>query len=407
LAILALIGAVACSPTASGTPGPARPTASAARPTAAVPTATPAASLATASPGATSSSTVGRVWAPLPDAPTLEGTFVGSLFFDGAGPLLAGGFVVKGEGRAEGAVWASDDARAWTRLTARPGFEDAAVGRISRAPDGTFLAVGSTCYYECAGVRIWRSTDGTTWTAVDHDLPESAFVSVIPGGPGWVGLGEVNMPLGALAGWTSADGARWSPATGIGPDPGVVRGFVATADGFVAGGSVYPEDRSEPAVWTSADGTAWARVAATDAPEGLGLEALVELDGLLIALARTDGGIELWTSEAGDDWSLRSGAGAPFEIGGSRLIRIAMVVAGGPGLVAFGAAEAPDSGPTIGIWVTADGLDWQPGEVTAFVPDVEVYDAVRFGDGVLAVGRLPCDIETCVERPAFWISPPG
>jgi hypothetical protein len=320
--------------------------------------------------------------------------------------LLAGGYVIKGEGRAEGAIWASDDGQAWTRLTASAGFEDAAVGRISRAPDGTFLAVGSTCYYECAGVRIWRSTDGLSWTAVDHDLPESSFVSVVPGGPGWVGLGEVDLPLGSLSGWTSADGARWSPATGIGSDPGVVRGIVPTTGGFVAGGSIYPEDRSEPAIWTSSDGTEWARLAPTEAPDGLGLEALVELGGLLIAFARTDEGIELWTSESGGDWSLRSGAGAPFAIGGSRLIRIAMVVPGGPGLVAFGAAETPGTGPTIGIWVTADGIDWQPGEVSAFPPDAEVYDAVRFGDGVLAVGRLPCDIETCIERPAFWISPP-
>jgi hypothetical protein len=349
---------------------------------------------------------VGRVWAPVPEADALEGTFVGSLFFEAPGPLLAGGYVTKGEGRAEGAVWASEDGQEWTRLTARTGFEDAAVGRISRAPDGTFLAVGSTCYYECAGVRMWRSTDGVTWTAVDHDLPESSFVSVIPGGPGWLGLGEVGLPLGSLAGWTSTDGARWSRATGMGPDAGVIRGLVATTDGFVAGGSAYPEDRSEPAVWTSSDGAAWARVAATDAPDGLGLEALVEVDGLLIAFARTDEGIELWTSEAGDQWSPHSGAGAPFAIDGSRLIRISMVVAGGPGLVAFGAAETPSTGPTIGIWATADGINWHPGEVSAFPPEAEVYDAVRFGDGMIAVGRLPCDIETCVERPSFWVSPP-
>jgi hypothetical protein len=186
----------------------------------------------------------------------------------------------------------------------------------------------------------------------------------------------------------------------------VIRGLLPIAGGFVAGGSVYPEDRTEPAVWGSADGTAWERVAAAAAPQGLGIEALTELDGLLIAFARTEAGIEVWTSESGETWAIQPDAGAPFAIDGSGEVRISIVAEGGPGLIAFAAAVTPDGGPTLGVWVSADGVTWEAGDVSAFDREVEVYDAVGFGGGVLAVGRLPCDIETCVTRPTFWISPP-
>jgi hypothetical protein len=406
LAVTAMLAVIGCSvaPPSSPPVGPsASSSASPSGPSASVGPSSPPAS----SSGAPSSSNAGRDWAALPNNSALEAAFIGSLTAAGPGLLFASGYVSRGEGLVDGAIWASRDGRAWTRLTDRKGFEDAAVGEITRGSDGTFLAVGSTCYYECAGVRMWQSADGAAWSAVAHDLPDSSFVTVIPGGPRWIAVGEMGLPDGTLAAWASPDDKTWLQATGMGAQPGVIRGLVATADGFLAAGSVFPDVRSEPAVWTSPDGAEWTRLPLADGPQGLGIDALTQLDGVLTAFVRTESGIEPWTSQDGRSWVKASDAAAVFAIGHTRSVRMSIVVAGGPGLIVFGVADTGENSAPIGSWLSADGFKWQAADdVSAFPDNAELYDGTSFGDEVLTVGRLPCDIETCVERPAFWVSPP-
>lgn len=394
LALMAVIGCSVAVPTSPPLVGP----------TGSTPAATPAGR--SPSPAAPSSD-AGRAWVALPDNPDLQGAFVGSLTTVGPDLLLASGYVGRGEGRVDGAIWASRDGRAWTRLTDRAGFEDAAVGEIIQGRFGGFLAVGSTCHFECAGVRMWRSADGAVWTPVAHDLPDSSFVNVIPGGPRWVAVGEVGLPDGTLAAWASPDGATWLEATGMGAEPGVIRGLVATADGFLTAGSVYPGVDSEPAVWMSTDAAVWARVPPVDGPQGLGIDALSQLNGVLTTFVRTESGIEPWTSTDGRDWDVDSDASAVFETGGTRSLRMTIVVQGGPGLVAFAVADTGQNSAPIGVWLSADGMAWQAADDVSVFPDnAEIYDGTSFGGEVLVVGRVPCSQEGCVERPTFWVSPP-
>jgi hypothetical protein len=404
LAALALVTVVGCSVAPPSSP-PVGPTGT----TSASPPSGSSPSLRPSSPPTSSGapSSAGRVWGALPNNPALEGAFIGSLTTAGPGLLLASGYVSRGEGLVDGAIWASRDGRSWTRLTERKGFEDAAVGEITRGSDGTFLAVGSTCFYECAGVRMWQSADGAAWTAVAHDLPDSSFVTVIPGGPRWIAVGEMGLPDGTLAAWASPDDRTWLEATGMGAQAGVIRGLVATADGFLAAGSVYPDVRSEPAVWTSSDAAEWTRVPIADGPQGLDIEALTQLNGVLTAFVRTESGIEPWTSETGRTWVLDSDSAAVFEIQGTRSIRMSIVVEGGPGLVVFGVADTGQNSTPIGVWLSADGLTWQAADDVRVFPDsAEVYDGTQFGDELVVVGRVPCSLDGCVERPTIWVSPP-
>jgi hypothetical protein len=387
----------ACSPPAASVASPRVASPSPVAPSVA-PSPSPSSS---SSPSASQGSAAGSEWAQLPDDPAFANASIHGLTADDHG-LFAYGLVRQDEeGKVEGAIWRSIDGRPWERLSGRAGFEDAGVGSLARGADGSYLAAGTTCFFECSGARLWRSADGLEWTAVTAGVPEAPYVEVFAGGPGWIVSGTSNDATPPML-WSSADGMTWVRSTGLGREDALVRGVVAIPTGLVAYGSRYPGTASLPAIWTSMDGTRWTPVAAAAAPTGLGIRVVGELDGSLAAFVRDAGGVTVWTSDDGLAWDERGG---DFAVGDEHDVEIFDAVGGGPGLVAFGRVVAANGREAIGVWLSADAVDWQPAkDLTAFDGAQSVWAADAQGSSLYAAGNLPCDID-CPQQATFWVSP--
>ncbi len=354
-----------------------------------------------ASPSASQGSAAGSEWARLPDDRVFADANVQGLTADDRG-LFAYGLVRQGEeGKVDGAIWRSTDGRTWERVSGRAGFEDAGVGSLARGADGTYLAAGTTCFFECGGARLWRSADGLEWTALTASFPEVSYIEVFAGGPGWIVSGTSNDAMPPML-WSSADGIAWVPSTGLGREDALVRGVVTLPTGLVAYGSRYPGTASMPAIWTSMDGSRWTQLPGEVAPSGLGIRVVGELDGSLAAFVTDAGGVTIWTSEDGLVWRERGG---DFAIGDEVDVEMFDVVKGGPGLVAFGKETTANGQEAIGVWLSADTVDWEPAtDVTAFDGAQSVWAAAAHGSSLYAAGSLPCNMD-CPQQATFWVSP--
>jgi hypothetical protein len=400
----AILGLVVISLSACSPPAASVASAPVASPSAASPSLTPSASPSfSASPVASPSPVAGLEWAQLPHDPVFVNASIQGLTADDEG-MFAYGFVRQPEeGKVEGAIWRTADGRAWERVSGRAGFEDAGVGSLARGVDGSYLAAGTTCHFECGGARLWKSRDGLEWVEVTVGVPQTWWIEMFAAGTGWIVSGTTTDPTPPTL-WSSVDGTTWVPATGLGREDALVRGVVTLPTKLVAYGSSYPGADSLPAIWTSVDGSRWTPVAAEAAPSGQGISAVAEIDGALAAFVRDADGMTVWTSEDGLAWEERGG---DFAIGGEHEVVIFGLVEGGPGLVALGKAVTPNGQEAIGAWLSADGSTWRPAtDVTAFEGVQSVWAAAAHGSTLYAAGELKCDVD-CPQQGTFWISPPS
>lgn len=401
-----VLSLVACSPSATpisggSAPDPSAPSTGATESPSPAP---PSQASPSPSPEAAPPSEAGREWARLPDDPVFANASVQG-FDVGDQGLFAHGYIGQPDtGVVEGAIWRSQDGRSWERVSGSRGFADAAVGSVAQGIDGSYVAAGTTCHFECGGARMWRSADGIEWTPLTGGVPDAWYIDAVATRLGWIVTGSSVDPAPPML-WTSVDGETWTRSTGLGRVPALVRGVVLAGGQHVAYGSAYPGTDSIPAVWTSTDGSTWTRVPRDAAPLGQVIMAVSEIDGLLTALVRDADGVELWTSEDGLAWQHRAGALAAFEIGDERVIEMFEVVDGGPGLIAFGTAETMSDPAPIGVWLSSDGVQWEPAsDIAAFDGAQSVWAAVSYQSQALAVGALPCDLD-CPQQATFWVSP--
>jgi hypothetical protein len=141
---------------------------------------------------------------------------------------------------------------AWTRAT----IDDAAgvMRAVAATPDG-FVAVGQDGTDR--GARVWRSTDGRTWTAIadqpalHHGSSPIRMLSLTGDDKGLIAGGwRADAANGSSAAWTSVDGTTWvavpwSPAFSGGQITGVAP---AGSHAIGVGRSGYP-DNNQAAGW--------------------------------------------------------------------------------------------------------------------------------------------------------------
>lgn len=191
--------------------------------------------------------------------------------------FIAAGFAVIGR-EADAAVWMSPDGRKWSRsddpALAEPGTQR--ISSLTLGPHG-LIAGGTNFIPNELGVyaldaRLWTSSDGSSWTAVDHPAFSGEgwqyITSVVatPGGLVAAGgdiLGAPGQDNDAAV-WISPDGLDWERVD----DPDFTRdraqqisAITLGPDGLIAVGydTALSGDRL-PAVWNSTDGRAWVRV---------------------------------------------------------------------------------------------------------------------------------------------------
>jgi len=261
---------------------------------------------------------------------------------------------------------------------------------------------GDTGTYHNTGCVVWFSSDGVDWARLGYtgQSGKNWMHAVLAGGPGFIAVGETSMGDADAAVWTSADGSQWTQSW-TSPEDGdqEMRAVTAGGPGFVAVGQTYPED-VDAAVWVSSDGVSWDRVDGGGAFGGPGNQTMYDVvaggPGLVaVGFEETPEGYDgaVWVSPDGTDWSRVADPEGVLGGPGSQVLEA--VVAGGPGLVAFGVEEYADQV----VWSSPDGMTWAretPGSIVSRGPGGDFVDIATgpsgpaaFWDGQIWLG-VPC-----------------
>jgi hypothetical protein len=254
------------------------------------------------------------------------------------------------------------------------------------------------------------STVGLLWMFNQRLEPEPVEFRTVYSVPGWEPTFEsvkefLPQPQVAL-GYTWSLVALLTPEFGTIEAGSDVRMVIGGGQGLVAVGS----SSSSAAVWSSVDGAIWSRVLDVADASGTGDDrwmsavvvggpGLVAVGGERLTVVDPSGvpidddrddDAAVWTSVDGSVWTR-----VPHDEEVFGLARLWTVVAGGPGLVAFGddlQQEVVGEGNAVGVWVSRDGLNWSrvPVDESVFA-GATVGNVVTGGPGLVAVGHTGLD----------------
>jgi hypothetical protein len=304
-------------------------------------------------------------------------------------------------------AWTSPDGVHWSiRVVGTTEFTFPVA--LAVGPDGTIVAVGRSGSKPVA----WTSSDaGVSWSEhavsiLGDGTVAERMTTVIATADGFVAGGSVGPELAERHArfWRSSDGATWRPS----PDDATafanaeVRAIASLGDDLIAIGVVGSAQGVTGSVaWTSRDGGTWTRiddpalssgkaVAIGAAPWG-GLVAVgSDVDRRgAIAWSSTDG--RVWT-KAPDEESRRGGNGYAW---------MTDVVPVGDLLVAIGDYQDLQR-PTALSWVSRDGQHWTQARAAPVQQQGEFYAVVVGGPGVIAVGSYGSPDDYI---PTVWLSP--
>ncbi len=206
------------------------------------------------------SSEDGTTWEPVADDPAFDGAEVAALIPVADG-WLALGRIGTGQRTTGSVAWRSPDGRRWTRID-DPDLAKGWVRAVTRAPDGSLVAVGSEP--DEAGAYAWRSTDeGRTWSLAPGEPSRTyhgkmRMTDVVPTADGLLAVGNfVGVQFGDGASWLSDDAVHWERSP-LQPSMGQVEpsAVVAFGDREVMVGTFGAPDNYIPRAWISPPGLA-------------------------------------------------------------------------------------------------------------------------------------------------------
>ncbi len=345
-----------------------------------------------------------------------------------AGGLVAGGSRMEDDGSSRAAAWVSGSGSLWRQVLVTP-EESLRVRRVGEI----VVAVATDVY--CRDGAVYASADGLTWGRSPTPVPlcpealvaldDDELLAIAPDGETGrtaVWRGRITEGAGAAAPQAPAtpaptaapsiappSGTAGDPALGmawssdpIDRAPGRVRDVAAWAGGVVAVGELTVDpgtgSNDPPMAWLSRDGVSWTRAAAP--PGTLPDESWARVNAVaaggpgLVAVGaahqRGDGESRLafWTSTDGSRWSrvphsrLMGGLGVPIDVPEPGLYD---VTAWTGGLAAVG------YGDDATVWTSQDGLAWAP---AASLPEAKgrfpgarwLYGIAEGASGLVAVG---------------------
>ena len=353
--------------------------------------------------------------------------------------LVAIGFDVgEDNARPNGAIFASDDGVAWTRLAEEDPVLNLGAVQIAAVTEGGpgLVAVGRGCEDETQGctpyATAWTSTDGRSWSRTEHD--PVAFGDLVTETTGMndvladdegtlVAVGLLQDWLVDDAGveqsvttfpavWLSSDGVSWERTLiGDGFEQAVdafLNGLPTTPmqavargpDGsFVAVGAMLDmNDKSTAAVWTSIDGSAWDRVDPTSLAFGPGTD-MVDVtwgeSGFMAVGTVGDSEVGIWQSPDGTAWTRVDTATQPFD----SITYLTSVAALDTGYVTVG-PHIVETG-SLTLWTSPNGENWTRVHVIQTEDSYASKIVVVDGGIALAGGFRPTD----GFQAAVWMGP--
>lgn len=283
----------------------------------------------------------------------------------------ATGFVGVGfDGGSRAQVYLSADGRSWTLASHSAAFDDAVmIGVTSRGR--RLVAVGrDVTSIEHDVAAAWTSEDGIAWRRSSReDLDGGQMVRVVPGGPGFVAVGNVR-GTDAAAVWMSADGMRWQRvAHQASLDRAFMWDVTATPQGLVASGWRRDPEPSA-AIWLSRDGREWT-LGSVAGGQGFQIRAVSAFGGRFVAAGDLERGHQaaVWTSDDGRAWT-RVSAGT---FGGASITTLLPI---GDQLIALGGR-----GGSAAVWTSRDGLSWSS------IADEPTFGGAHLTAGAWSMGR--------------------
>ena len=116
-----------------------------------------------------------------------------------------------------------------------------------------------------------------------------------------------------------------------------------------------------------------------------------------------DGGVPIWTSSDGIDWSRASRSDRPAS---DTELWMSAMSPGGPGLVAVGEDRADVSTSSIvHVWMSVDGQKWDPVEDSGLKAGFDLHLVASSPAGLVMFGSMPCPDRVC--PPETWVSSDG
>ncbi len=343
---------------------------------------------------------------------TVSSGWVGSLAADAHGVVLAGSAAMRDRrhgDRIAGALWSSDDGRAWH--AANLGELTANSFGVTTVTPG-YVAFGAQIErHNVLPAEILVSLDGRRWRA--SDPPSDRMLRPIGAHAGFILVREDPEDASIPAHWLRAEivplDEPWplpppSPVPTAAPTPPVEEAApnvawskpvdvgvgqvndVTQFDGrFVAVGREPEDAGGGPAVWLSADGLAWQRVDTGAVFDQGTLETVAAGRGRLIAAGSVAGdagpGAAFWWSDDAVTWHRAQGDPATDRLGlpmDEPQPGVHAVTFGPDAFVAVGSAV--DGGRA---WRSTDGRSWQ------LVDSFEGWPwGVAYRDGYVAVGGV-------------------
>jgi hypothetical protein len=338
----------------------------------------------------------------------------------------------------------SPDGRHWTISQQDPGVPDAQCAperetphHLLAAPDGSLIAFSDSCAPGNASPKLWRSTDGVSWSAIESSSWQAIWspsggantLFKLAAGPegivaiggrgssccGILGSPEVGLALIAF----SADGVTWQRLKlSSAFDDAWLRDVVAYGGGFAVVGRVGEVDGAvatnsdatptiykgvgTPAAWVSADGRTWQRAAVEGSrAAGATLTRVAAGAGGLFALGwqKSDstwfasGVTNGWASTDGHSWSLVGNLGSELPSDGT-------LAGDGSHIVLMGHAAGDDT--ALMAWSSSEGVNWTrlAFSGSTSLPRLGTANAVQVVPGGLVVGGFRSD----VADEQFWFA---
>jgi hypothetical protein len=305
-------------------------------------------------------------------------------------------------------AWTSRDGRQWqlAPVDSNPGSFAVA---LTVKPDGSLVAVGRSGPRAAA----WTSPDGRTWTAATVEAPEGPddwerMTEIIATANGFVAGGSLGAELGERRArfWTSMDGTSWTRV----PDDSSFTGGEVTdiefiTSGFLALGRIGTGQRGTGSTaWRSQDGIRWNRVDDTGLRDGLVEAVAVARDGGLVAVGSDldEREARVWTSPDGETWEQVPADESRTHYG--QKIRMTDVIATGEWLVAIGNQVEVQFGTGLS-WTSRDGRTWTKSPVQPAFGQGEPLSVLLTDRWLVAVGSHGAPDNYV---PTVWLSPiPG